>query len=124
MSAIQQSVGFGTIVDASYVLSLHQHMTQTSGSGKTAAPALQNVNVVPMFSQYNPAYFSAWTGNLYDNASGKNLNDNYYRPMQGIGNVNRVDFRGSTNYHSLQVSIRRANRRGLSYGWRTPGRRP
>jgi hypothetical protein len=112
---VQQSVGFGTIVDASYVLSLHQHVTQTSGSGNGGA-GTQNINVVPMFSQYNPAYFSAWTGNLYDNASGKNLNDNYYRPMQGIGNVNRVDYRSSTSYHSLQVSVRRANRRGLSYG--------
>jgi hypothetical protein len=69
-----------------------------------------------MFSQYNPAYFSPWTGNLYDNASGKAISDNYFRPMQGIGNMSRVDFRTTTNYHSLQVSVRRANRHGLSYG--------
>jgi Carboxypeptidase regulatory-like domain/TonB-dependent Receptor Plug Domain len=112
---IQQNVGFGTIVDTSYVFSLHQHMTQTSGSGNGGA-GTQYVNVVPMFSQYDPSYYSAWTGNLYANASGKALNDNYFRPMPGLGNMSRVDFRASSSYHSLQMSVRRANRHGLSYG--------
>jgi hypothetical protein len=69
-----------------------------------------------MYSQYDPANFSPWTGNLYDNASGRALDSNYYRPMQGLGNVWVGGFRGSSSYHSLQMSIRRANRRGLSYG--------
>ena len=112
---IQHNVGFGTVVDAAYVVQLHQHMTQTAGNGNGGA-GTQYVNAVPMYSQYNPSYYSAWTGNLYDNASGKALNDNYFRPMLGIGNVNRVDFRATSHYHSLQVSIRRANRHGLSYG--------
>ncbi len=112
---IQQSVGFGTIVDASYVLSLHRHMIQTSGSS-TGGVGQQFVNAVGMYSQYDPANYSPWTGNLYSNASGRNLNDNYYRPMMGLGNVWVGSFRGSSNYHSLQVSIRRANRHGLSYG--------
>ncbi|MBZ5583467.1 MAG: carboxypeptidase regulatory-like domain-containing protein [Acidobacteriia bacterium] len=112
---VQQNVGFGTVVDASWVFSLHQHATQTSGSGNGGA-GTQYVNAVPMFSQYDPNNYTPWTGNLYANASGRALDSNYYRPMQGIGNVNRVDFRTTTNYHSLQVGIRRGNRHGLSYG--------
>ncbi len=112
---IQQAVGFGTIVDASYVMSLHRHMIQTSGSS-TGGVGQQFLNAVPMFSQYNPANLSPWTGNLYANASGRALNDNYFRPMAGLSNVWAGGFRGSSNYHSLQVAVRRANRRGLSYG--------
>jgi hypothetical protein len=112
---IQQNVGFGTVVDTSYVFSLHRHMIQTSGSS-TGGVAQDYLNVIPMFSQYNPANFSAWTGNLYDNASGRALDSNYYRPMQGIGNVYTADFRGTSSYHSLQIGVRRANRHGLSYG--------
>jgi hypothetical protein len=112
---IQQNVGFGTILDVSYVMSLHQHTTNVSGSGNTGA-LYWYLNPVPMYSQYSPANYSPWTGNLYDNASGRALDSNYYRPMQGIGNVWRTDFRTTTNYHSMQLSIRRANRRGLSYG--------
>ena len=112
---IQQAVGFGTIVDTSYVFSLHRHAIQTSGSS-TGSVAQTYLNVVPMFSQYNPANFSPWTGNLYANASGRALDSNYFRPMQGLGNVYRADFRGTTSYHSLQIGVRRANRRGLSYG--------
>jgi hypothetical protein len=112
---LQHNVGFGTILDTSYVFSLHRHMITTSGSS-TGGVAQTFVNRIPMFSQYNPANFSPWTGNLYDNASGRALNDNYFRPMQGIGNVNVADFRGVSSYHSLQVAVRRANRHGLSYG--------
>ncbi len=112
---VQQAVGFGTVLDVSYVLSLHRHMIQTGGSS-TGGVGQQFVNPVPMYSQYNPANFSPWTGNLYANASGRALNDDYFRPMAGLGNVWVGSFRGSSNYHSLQMSIRRANRRGLSYG--------
>jgi hypothetical protein len=112
---VQQNVGFGTILDVSYVLSLHRNMIQTSGSS-TGGIGQQFVNRVPMYSQYDPANFNPWTGNLYANASGRALNDNYFRPMPGLGNVWVGGFRGSSNYHSLQMSVRRANRRGLSYG--------
>jgi len=112
---IQHSVGFGTIIDASYVLSLHRHMIQTSGSS-TGGVGQSFVNAVPMYSQYDPKYFSPWTGNLYANASGRNIDSNYFRPMQGLGNVWVGSFRGSSSYHSFQMSVRRGNRRGLSYG--------
>jgi hypothetical protein len=50
------------------------------------------------------------------NASGKAINDNYFRPMVGIGSATAADFANSSNYHSLQVSVRRNLSRGLSYG--------
>lgn len=112
---VQQQVGFGTILDVSYVMSLHRHMITTSGSS-TSDTGRQYVNAVPMYSQYDPRYFSPWTGNLYDNALGRSISSDYFRPMVGLGNVWAGSFRGSSNYHSLQMSLRRGNRRGLSYG--------
>ncbi len=102
---VQQNVGFGTVIDASYVFSLRRHLLQT-----------QNLNAVPLFSQYDPANYNPWNGQLAPNASGKALNDNYFRPIQGLGGISRSDFRGSNYYHSLQVAVRRGMAHGLSYG--------
>ncbi len=102
---VQQNVGFGTVVDASYVFSLRRHLLQS-----------QQLNAVPLFSQYDPANFNRWTANLAANASGRALNDNYFRPLAGLGAVTNSGFRGSNSYHSLQVAVRRALSRGLSYG--------
>jgi hypothetical protein len=48
--------------------------------------------------------------------SGKNLSDNYYRPMPGLGALTYVNFSGNSAYNSLQVSARRNMTKGLSYG--------
>jgi hypothetical protein len=102
---VQHNVGFGTVVDAAYVFSLRRNINMS-----------QQLNAVPMYAQYNPTYYSAWTGQLYENVSGRALSDNYFRPMAGLGAMTRNDFRSSANYHSLQVSVRRAMKQGLSYG--------
>jgi hypothetical protein len=102
---VQQSVGFGTVLDASYVGNLRRHISYT-----------RNKNPVPMFSQYNPANLNPWTGNLAPNANGRALSDNYFRPLAGLGGIQARNFEGSTSYHSLQVSVRRSMRRGLQYG--------
>jgi hypothetical protein len=102
---IQQDVGFGTVVEASYVGSLRRHLIYT-----------RQLNAIAMFSQYNPAYYNPMNAGLPANSSGKAINDNYFRPMVGIGSATAADFANSSNYHSLQVSIRRNLSRGLSYG--------
>jgi hypothetical protein len=98
---IQQDVGFGTVVDVSYVGSFRRHTLQQ-----------RSVNSIPMYSAYDPKNASPWSP-----ANPKRAwSSNFYRPLPGLGDVSIRDFSGSTNYNSLQVSVRRAMRRGLSYG--------
>ncbi len=110
---IQQSVGFGTVVDVSYVPALRRHIL----TGR-------QINAVPMFSRYlaanvdptnaNKATYSTPFLGTYE--ASRALDDNYFRPnYPGMGGITKYDFTGSTYYHSLQMSIRRSHTRGLSY---------
>ncbi len=98
---IQQNVGFGTVLDASYVLSLRRH-----------TPRTPNLNKIPMYSQYDPANIDPWSPYTPKRA----LDSNYLRPYRGWGTLTTREFSGSSNYHALQVSVRRSFSRGLSYG--------
>ena len=102
---IQQKVGFGTVLEAAYVFNMSKHRTVT-----------KQINAVPMFSQYSPANFNPNVAYLPPNTSGKTLNDNYFRPLPGLGGLTYVDYSGGSTYHSLQVSLRRNFTRRLSYG--------
>ena len=102
---IQQKVGFGTVLEAAYVFNLNKHR-----------PVRRPINPVPIFSQYNPANYNPNVAYLPPNTSGKNLNDNYFRPLPGLGNLRSVDFSGNGSYNSLQVTVRRNFTKRLSYG--------
>jgi hypothetical protein len=98
---IQQKVGFGTVLDASYVGTFYRHQMQA-----------RNFNPIPMFSQYDPQYADPWS----PTTPRRSINDNFLRPIQGIGNISYRMFDGSRNYNSAQVGIRRNMRSGLSFG--------
>jgi hypothetical protein len=98
---IQQQVGFGTVVDASYVGTFYRHLMQN-----------RNFNPIPIFSQYDPQYADPWS----PTTPRRSINDNFLRPIQGIGNITYRMFDGSRNYNSAQVGIRRNMRNGLSFG--------
>ena len=100
---IQQNVGFGTVVEATYVGSFRRHISDS-----------RQVNFVPMYAEYNPAYYNAWDASLGPNISGKALNDNYFRPLPGIAAMSESWYEGSNNYNSVQISIRRNLTKGLS----------
>ena len=102
---IQQKLGFGTVLEAAYVFNLTKHK-----------PVGHLLNAVPMFSQYDPANYNPNVAYLPPNVNGKTLNDNYFRPLAGLGNLRSVDFAGSSNYNSLQVTLRRNMTQHLSYG--------
>jgi hypothetical protein len=50
------------------------------------------------------------------NAPNSSINVNALRPYQGYGNINLRDDSDNTNYNSLQVSVSRRLRSGLSFG--------
>ena len=98
---IQQAVGFGTIVEVSYVGSFRRHFLQT-----------RQMNAVPMFSNYDPKNASPWSPTNPKRA----WSANFYRPLDGLGAVTNSNLEASSNYNSLQASVRRNMSHGLSYG--------
>jgi len=102
---IQQKVGFGTVLETSYVFNLSKHTWVT-----------HQLNPVAPYSEYNPANNNPTVDYLPPNTSGKALSDNYFRPLAGLGALTSNDLSGNSNYNSLQVAVRRAMTRRLSYG--------
>ena len=102
---IQQKVPFGMVVEASYVFNLSKHTWVT-----------HQLNAVAPYSEYDPTNYNHTVDYLPPNTSGKSLNDNYFRPLAGLGALTYNDLSGNSSYNSLQVSVRRAMTRRLSYG--------
>jgi hypothetical protein len=94
---VQRELGFHTVVDAFYVGALGRHIVYE-----------YNMNPIPMFAHFNPAYT--------DSTTGSPLPDNYLRPYLGMGNITMEGFGATTNYHSLQVSVNRRMSHGIQYG--------
>ncbi|MCC6344688.1 MAG: TonB-dependent receptor [Bryobacterales bacterium] len=95
---IQRSLGAGTVLDASYVGNVTRHVLQ-----------IRNLNLVPYGARFlpqnaDPANPSTW------------LNDNYFRPYPGYGNINYYENGGTTNYNALQVTLNRRFTRALQFG--------
>ncbi|HUQ92682.1 MAG TPA: hypothetical protein VM120_13465 [Bryobacteraceae bacterium] len=95
---VQRDVGLQTILSVAYVGWVGRHL-----------PWAQNVNTVPYGARFQPA-----------NADPSNpalpLNDNFFRPFPGYGNVNIYSNNGTGNYNALQVTATRRFMRSLAYG--------
>ncbi len=102
---LQQQVGFDTVLEAGWVFNLGKHL-----------PITRQLNNVPMYSEYNPANYNPNVAYLAPGVSGKNLNDNYFRPMAGLGALTYVNYSGNSAFNSLQVTVRRNMTKHLSYG--------
>jgi hypothetical protein len=111
---IQQSLGFGTVIDVSYVPALRRHLRRN-----------RNLNFAPEFSGYDPAridptnqyatgtYSTPFLGTYIPD---RVLSNNYfYTAYPGLGSLSTMQMSGSGNYHALQASVRRAHTRGMSY---------
>jgi hypothetical protein len=95
---IQQDIGFATVLDVAYVGSVGRHLAQS-----------RNLNSVPYGSRFLP-----------QNADPSNpttpLNDNFFRPLPGWGNITYNENASTSNYNSLQVAVNRRFIRGLQFG--------
>lgn len=94
---LQREIGFGTVVDASYVGSLGRNLLYQ-----------RNINAIPMYARFDPAN-TDWT-------TGSPLPDNFLRPYYGLSNINVRGFGATSNYHSFQLSVNRRMSRGLQFG--------
>lgn len=100
---IQQDIGFGTILEVSYVGSLARHLGER-----------RNINAIPdgaRFDSKNRNPFSAPSAT----ATGA-LADDFLRPYQGYGDINVVMGSGTSNYNGLQLQVSRRYARSFQYG--------
>ena len=95
---IQHDVGFGTVVDLSYVGSQSRHLQQ-----------VRNLNLLPY-----GARFAAVNQNPV--VAGTALPDNFLRPFPGYGTINYFENNGTSNYNALQVAVNRRFIRGVQFG--------
>ena len=88
---VQHQLPASIIMEVNYVGNVGRHFTFT-----------RNLNQLPAGTRLN--------------APNSGINVNALRPYQGYGNINLRDDSDNTNYNSLQVSISRRLRSGLSFG--------
>ncbi|MBI3698189.1 MAG: hypothetical protein HY238_25555, partial [Acidobacteria bacterium] len=95
---LQRDVGYGTVVDVAYVGRVTRHVLQ-----------IRNLNLVPYGARFLPQ-------NADPTNPATSLNDNFFRPYPGYGNINYYENGGTTNYNALQVTANRRFTRGLQFG--------
>ena len=96
--SVQRSLGFGTVVDVSYIGTLGRHLLWQ-----------RNINPIPVGANF-----------LAANADPTNtkvpLTSAFLRPILGYGNIGILETASSSNYHSLQVSVNRRFAHGIQFG--------
>jgi hypothetical protein len=95
---IQRDIGFGTVLDVSYVGSFGRHIGQTT-----------DINMLP----YGTRFLAS---SADPSQPGKPLTDDFLRPYQGYASTKWLAFDGNSSYHSLQVQAQRRFSRRLSFG--------
>lgn len=98
---IQKDVGFGTVVDVSYVGSQSRHLQQQ-----------RNINQIP----YRARHLDVNPQNVNPTVAGTALPDDFLRPYPGYGSITYYDNSGYSNYNALQVAANRRFTRGLQFG--------
>jgi hypothetical protein len=95
---IQQSLGFGTVIDAAYVGNTARHLRQS-----------RQLNTLAPGTRFLPS--------SNDPTTNRPLPDNFLRRIYGYQNVSlRGEEVGWSNYNSLQVSVNRRYSSGLQLG--------
>jgi hypothetical protein len=95
---VQRAIGFGAVLDASYVGNFSRHLLWE-----------RNINPVPI-----GAHFA--TASQDPTQSGKPLPDTFLVPYRGWSSLMYEEFAGTANYNSLQVTLNRRFSRGLMFG--------
>jgi hypothetical protein len=94
---IQRELGRSTLVKAAYVGSFGRHLGENV-----------QLNTVPYGAEFLPQNQNPQTNTP--------LNDNYFRPYMGYGNVPMQIWEGNSSYHSLQLQATRRYSKGIQYG--------
>ena len=100
---IQQSIGYSTVLDVSYVGNQVRHLMWD-----------RPINSIARGAHFNSA-------NMDPTNPGKPMPDNFLRPYLGWGTLTLREFNSTSNYNSMQASVRRQFSKGMmfaaSYTW-------
>jgi hypothetical protein len=99
-AGIQREIGWGTVVDVSYVGSVNRYLEMQT-----------NINPVPDGAKYVDLH-----PENVDPRNGRALPDDFLRPYVGYGAINIRGNWGTANYNSLQIQVNRRYIRGLQFG--------
>ncbi len=126
--SVQRNIGFGTVIDVAYVGTQSRHLWQTRNVNATPfgflfTKAAQDPTFFPggIVPDSDPSIAQAYknAGLKFDGQ--KALPANLIRPFPGYDTIQQREFVGSSNYHSLQVSVNRRFSKGftfsLAYTW-------
>ena len=95
---LQRALGFGAVLDVSYVGNFSRHLLWQ-----------RNINAIPI-----GAHFAAQ--NQDPTNPGKPLPDVFLVPYRGWNALSYEEFAGTANYNSLQASVNRRFSQGLMFG--------
>jgi len=116
---VQRDVGFSTVVQVGWVFVLDRHtslrdtMNNVTSLGTPLSQGALWNQIQPAAANPTQLYLNQY---LPGNANGIALNDNYFRSQfPGYGAITDECFCGSSDYHSLQASVRRNFTKRLSY---------
>jgi hypothetical protein len=94
---VQQNVGFGTVVEATYTGNTGRHLRQN-----------RQINTLPPGSRFLPSSI--------DSTTGRPLPDSFLRPRLGYQNIEYLEDSGYSNYNALQIAVNRRYTSGLQFG--------
>jgi hypothetical protein len=118
----QQDVGFKTVISIGYVGSISIHL-----------PMRRNLNYIPLGTMFEKWAQDAtkFPGNVVPDSDpsipqiykdkgfkfdgSKALDAAFLRPYQGYGIIQFLEFAGSSNYHSMQITVNRKFTRDFTY---------
>lgn len=95
---IQQSIGWGTVLDVAYVGNVARHLLHR-----------RSLNAVAYGKRFLPSSIDPTTGTTP-------LPDNFLRPFPGYADIQYIEMASTSNYHSLQTQVNRRLVRGLQFG--------
>ncbi|HEY2933855.1 MAG TPA: carboxypeptidase regulatory-like domain-containing protein [Acidobacteriota bacterium] len=120
---VQQDIGFDTVISVGYVGSVSHHLSQVRNLNyinygavflkESQDPTRFTGGVVPDSDPTIPQVYKD-AGLKFDGS--KALPSNFLRRYPGYGAINFREYVGSSNYHSMQVTLNRKFNRSLTYG--------
>jgi carboxypeptidase family protein len=96
-AGVRQDVGWGTVVDVTYVGSVNRHLEMNV-----------NYNQIPAGAKFPGANINPLTNARYP--------DQFLRPIQMFSDINQRENWGTANYNALQVQLNRRYIKGLQFG--------
>ena len=115
----QREIGWGTVVEASYVgsrgrwLGEQRDINQIPDGARFVNCTLAGQFNVPCRPENRDPFAALSATNITTGA----LNDDFLRPFRGYGDaINYVTFSGSSRYDSLQIQVNRRYAKGFQFG--------